>query len=154
MGRYLEGIKYVEWNAKVFFYITDGSDLLSSLIWKILVTVDVLTRPSPCRISRPLCAGLSWVPVCIHELCSDGAWTITYLHREKLSFQQKSWIWAHTSLSLHRSLFIQMQQNIKWLQKCQHSCSFGVGLGERMGFFPGEGVEWLLQSHLGEMKDP
>lgn len=73
MGRYLEKIKYVELNAKVFFYITDGSDLLSSLIWKILVIVCVLTHPSPHRISRPLSAGLSWVPVCIYELCSDGA---------------------------------------------------------------------------------
>lgn len=56
MGRYLEEIKYVEWNGKVFFYITDGSDSLSSLMWKILLTVDVLTHLSPCRTRRSVCA--------------------------------------------------------------------------------------------------
>lgn len=155
MGRYLEKIKYVEWNAKVFFYITDGSDLLSSLIWKILIIVDVLTHPSHAEYPGLCVLG------CHGYLAYP--WTLLRWNlnnhiptQRKILFSSKELhLGSHFSLSLHRSLFTQNQQNIKHLQKCQHSCSFGVGLGERMGFFPWGGVQWLFWSHdLGEMKDP
>lgn len=155
MARYLEKIKYVEWNAKVFFYITNGSDLLSSLIWMILITVDVLTHPSPCTISR-LCVLGCHGYLCVSVTSAQMEPKQSHTYTEKNPFSSKELhSGSHFSLSLHRSLFTQKQQNIKHLQKCQHSCSFGVGQGERMGFFSRGGVEWLFWSHdLGEMKDP
>lgn len=67
--------------------------------------------------------------------------------QRKILFSSKGLnLGSHCSLSLNRSLFTQMHQNTKCLQKCQHSCSFGVELGERMFFTQRRGRMTVLVS--------